>query len=368
MKICHMLPSLKGGGIQNFIFSLIPEQVKLGHELTLIVTDEDDIEYSNHKKKELETTGVKVYNLNRVVSDKLSFFQTWITCRRILSKIDPDIVNSHGIYCHNAASFATMGSKIIHCCTIHSAPETWDLMTRWLNKKTPLIFCSDAALMLRNQESKVMEAINNGVDLSRIRVNEIVDLRQELGIPKSEKIVVLVGSPRPPKNYPFLIEIVKALNNEKIHFCICGGQYKVEKKGSNNDNYIDLEPFSIFSNIHLLGLRIDIPAILNGVDVYLSCSVREGLPISTLEGFFSGIPCVLSPIIQHKMIGESIDSCFIPKDFKAEDFVVSINQALKCTYSHDEIYQRRKPILKKFEIERCAKAYINFYKKILNEK
>lgn len=368
MKITHIVPSLKGGGIQNFIFSLIPEQVKLGHEVSLIVTDEDNIEYSNNKKKELESVGVNVYNLDRKISDKMSFFKSWGTCRKILKHINPDIINSHGIYSHNAASFATIGSTIKHCCTIHSAPEAWDTMTKWMNKTTPLIFCSNAALLLRGQESNMMQAINNGVDLNKIRVKDVVDLHQELEIPNNEKIIVLVGSPRPPKNYTFLIDIVKALNNKKIHFCICGGQYKVDKKGSNNDNYIDLEPFSVFPNIHLLGLRNDIPAVLNGADAYLSCSIREGLPISALEGFFSGIPCVLSPIMQHKMIAEGIDGCFIPNEFKTKDFIESIMQALNCRDSHAAIYESRKDKLKKFGIDRCAKEYIDFYEKILNEK
>lgn len=368
MKITHILPSLKGGGIQNFIFSLIPEQVGLGHEVSVIVTDEDNIEYSNNKKKELEAIGVNVCNLDRKISDKISFFTTWFSCRRTVSLLNPDIVNSHGVYCHNAAAFATWGTKVRHCCTIHSAPEVWSSLTKLMNKNVPLIFCSDAALMLRGQECKMMSAINNGVDKSKIRVKDKVDLHQELGIPLGEKIIVLVGSTRPPKNYPFLMDIVRALNNEKIHFCICGGQYKVDRKGSNNDSYIDLEPFSRIPNIHLLGLRSDVPAILNGADAYLSCSVREGLPISALEGFFSGIPCVLSPIIQHKMIAEGVDSCFIPNDFKAEDFVVCINHALNSTESHDVIYERRKDTLKKFGIDRCAKEYIDFYAKILNEK
>ena len=41
MKIVHMVASLKGGGIQNLILSLVPEQVRLGHKVSVIVTDED---------------------------------------------------------------------------------------------------------------------------------------------------------------------------------------------------------------------------------------------------------------------------------------------------------------------------------------
>lgn len=365
MKITHIVPSLKGGGIQNFLFSLIPEQVKLGNSVSVIVTDEDNLEYSNNKKRDLESIGVAVYNLNRIVSNKKSYFKTWLSCRRLLNKIKPDIANSHGSYSHNTVAFATYGTKIVHCCTIHNAPEPWDKLTKFMNRNSALIFCSDAAYELRGQESKSMVAINNGISEDNVQTESTVNLYNELGIPKEDKIIVLVGSPRPQKNYPFLLKIVETLNDSHIHFCVCGGQYKVSGKGRNNLSYIDLEQFDNKPNIHLLGLRNDIPAILNGADVYLSTSVREGLPISALEAFFSGIPCVLSPIIQHTMIAENIPCCFIPKEFEASDFVDSIHKALNCTESHREIYKQREEYLKRFKIRRCAKEYIEFYKSIL---
>jgi len=367
MKIAHILLNLKGGGIQNFLLSLIPEQLKMGHVVSVVVTDEDDLDYSNKNKLYLESLGVNVYNLNRRISDKVSFFKTWFKIRKTILEINPDILNSHGIYAHNAAAFATWGTKIKHCCTIHNAPEKWDRMTKMMNYNTPLIFCSDAALQLRGQKSKIMTAINNGVDIGLIRVKESVDLHSELGIPDGDKIVALVGSPRPAKNYPFLIKIVEELNNSHIHFCICGGQNKVDRKGSNNENFIDLEQFSNYSTIHLLGLRSDIPAILNGADLYLSCSIREGLPISALEGFFSGIPCVLSPIIQHTNISGDVACCYIPNKFDPSYFVNSIIRALSHSESHNQIYLKREDTLRKFKIDRCASEYIGFYKKILNE-
>lgn len=73
MKIVHMVASLKGGGIQNLILSLVPEQVRLGHEVSVIVTDEDNLAYSNKNKEFLQNSGVSVYNLDRKVSDKISF-------------------------------------------------------------------------------------------------------------------------------------------------------------------------------------------------------------------------------------------------------------------------------------------------------
>ena len=367
MKIVHVLLSLKGGGIQNFLLSLAPEQVRMGHQVAIIVTDEDELSYSIKNKDFLDSYGIPVYNLNRKVSDKVSFFKTWFALRKLLKKLNPDIVNSHGVYCHNAVSFSVFGTGIRHCCTIHNAPEKWGKMAKLINHNTPLIYCSEAALQLRDQNSPLMISINNGIDEKTVRCSEVVDLHKELDIPNDDKIIVLVGSTRPQKNYHFVIDIVNKLNDEHIHFCICGGEYKVARSGGNNNSYISLEEFKPYKNIHVLGLRSDIPAILNGADAYLSCSIREGLPISALEAFFSGIPCVLSPIPQHTMISGGISECYIPSKFEPKEFIDSIHDVLECSDSHEDIYLQRKEHLKKFLIDRCAKEYIDFYKQVISK-
>ena len=159
-------------------------------------------------KEYLESFGIPVYNLNRKIGDKASFFNTWFALRKLLKKVNPDIVNSHGLYCHNAASFSVLGTGIRHCCTIHNAPEKWGKMTKLINHNTPLIYCSEAALQLRDQNSPLMIAIDNGIDEKTVRCSEVVDLHKELDIPNDDKIIVLVGSTRPQKNYHFLIEYI----------------------------------------------------------------------------------------------------------------------------------------------------------------
>lgn len=366
MRILHVLASLKGGGIQNFLVSLAPEQINLGNEVFVLVIDEDNIDYSASLQLKLNKSNILVYHLNRKISSKWSTLKSILRTRKIIHSIDPDIVNTHGVLSHVFGSIATVFTNYKHCCTIHSAPEHWSIVSKMLIGKKPLIYCSDAALVLRGQLGFPMIAINNGVDLNAVRTNSLVGLKKDLGLNESVKLVVLVGSLRPEKNYSFLIKIVEKINDPNIHYCICGGIYKVENSGSNNRYFISTEQFSKYSNIHFLGLRTDVPAILNECDVYLSCSIREGLPISALEAFICGIPCVLSPIYQHKAISDGIANCYIPVNFDSESFANSICQALSCKESHDSIYEKRKNNLRRFDICRCAKQYVEFYNKLLN--
>lgn len=361
MNILHITDCLRGGGVQNFLLSLLPEQVKLGHQVTLIVVEKNTYDYCDILEQKLKLHGVQVINLGKKRANKLSFLKTLLACRKTIKSIQPNVVNTHGGMSHLYGTFSTKFTSCLHVLTIHNAPEYWNLPNKLLNSQKPLVYCSDAAYDMRVQHNKNIVAINNGVSADLIRTNELVDLREELHLTEKDKIVVLVGSLRPQKNYEFLKQVVDKLQDPSIHFCISGGNYGA--------GYVKMSEFDDYPTIHCLGLRSDVSAIENGSDLFLSCATFEGLPIAVLEAFFNGIPCVLSPIEQHKRIADGVEACIIPKDFTAEAFVESILNGLEITKSHGGIANKRAAAIDKYSISYAAKKYVDFYQKNLgNEK
>lgn len=359
MRILHITNSLRGGGVQNFLLSLLPEQVKQGHKVCLIVIEKYDYEYCEKLERILMSYRVTVIRLNKIRNNKFSLINTLTTCRKCVNEFNPEIVNTHLNLAHVYGAISIMGHNIKHVLTIHNAPDRWSIDVKLLCKNKPLIFCSQSAYKMRLQNSKMMRAIDNGVSRGIVHTDAIVDLRKELGLNPSDKIIVSVGSLRPQKNYTFLKEIVDYVNDSSLHFCICGGNY--------GQGYISMDEFKDYANIHCLGLRSDIAAIENGADLFLSCATFEGLPIAVLEAYFNGIPCVLSPIPQHKNIAD-VDKVYIPKAFDAKSFAQKIYAALAEQEGHDIIYNRRKPQIEKYSISHSCKEYIDFYKEILNAK
>lgn len=361
MNIIHIADCLRGGGIQNFLLSLLPEQVKLGHKVTLIVVEKNEYDYCYKLEQKLKDHNVQVVNLGKERGNKISFLKTLFACRKAIKSIKPNVVNTHGGMSHLYGTFSTEFTTLLHVLTIHNAPEYWDLPNKLLNSKKPLIYCSYSAYDKRVQHNTNIIAINNGVSADLIRTNEVVDLRKELHLAEKDKIVVLVGSLRPQKNYEFLKQVVDKLQDPSIHFCISGGNYGA--------GYVDMSVFDEYPTIHCLGLRSDVSAIENGSDLFLSCATFEGLPIAVLEAFFNGIPCVLSPIEQHKSIIDGVEACIIPKDFTAEAFAKSILKSLDNHDSHENIARNRSKAIDKFSISYAAKKYVEFYQKNLrNEK
>lgn len=358
MKILHIAQSLLGGGVQNLLLSLLPEQVKMGDKVGLIVIDKYSKDYCYELEKKLIDRGVLVFRLDKKVGSKLSFLKTSVKCRSIVRKFKPDVLNSHTTLPDIYGAVSLLFSNVPQIITVHNGPEPWGLLNNLLNRNAPLIFCSQSAYELRLQKNKDITAIDNGVSEEIVRSNMKVDLRKELGLGECAKIVVSIGSLRPQKNYALLKDIVKELDRPDVHFCVCGGHY--------GKGYVDIKEFAEYKkNIHFMGLRADVSQIENGSNLFLSCAKFEGLPIAVLEAFFNGIPCVLSPIPQHQKIVKGVDAVYIPDSFDAKDFAKAIREALGNQLSHDRIYENRKEIISQFSISETARRYQDFYTKHL---
>ena len=272
-----------------------------------------------------------------------------------LHKLKADIVNSHGAFNHNYAALGTVFTKSIHIPTIHSAPEKWNKLGYWLNNKKSMIFCSQSAFEINDYKNNNSVVIANGVDKDLVVSNKKSDLRKEINISNDTKIIVGVGALREPKNYPFWVQLAKICTDTNVHFFVCGGH-----KGQG---FINPSIFDGIDNLTWLGIRSDVPEIINEADCFLSCSSFEGMPIAVLEAFFSGIPCVLSPIPQHIAVAKNIIECYIPDKFEISDFKEKIIVACSSGKSHESIQKKREPFLENFSIKKTAMEYIDFYKK-----
>lgn len=356
MKILHICNCLRGGGIQNFLLSLLPEQVLQCHCVYLVVIEEYDYDYCEILERKLCQHNVKVVRLNKKQKNKLSLIKTINDCRNLIKDIRPDVVNTHGEMSHFYGALSTIFTSIKFVITVHNAPEHWPFYVRWFCGNKPIIFCSDAAYEMRLQNSPIMASINNGISRNIVSSDNVVDLRKEYNLKETDKIIVSVGSLRPQKNYTFIKSIIDESHDSNLHFFICGGNY--------GEGFVSVDEFKDYPNIHCLGLRSDVSAIENGADLFLSCATFEGLPIAVLEAYFNGIPCVLSPIQQHINIS-NVDRVWIPKTFEPKDFYDCIKQALAINENHNAICDKRKLQIEKYSISDTCKKYLSFYEKLI---
>lgn len=139
----------------------------------------------------------------------------------------------------------------------------------------------------------------NAVNAEKFRYSTSVRLRkrEELGL-QDELTVIHVGRFDYQKNHPFLIslfaEVVRQDPAAKLLLVGDGAtRAEIEKSAAL------LLPEG---SVHFLGVRTDIPELLQAADVFAFPSHFEGLPVTMIEAQAAGLPCVKSDTVTNECI------------------------------------------------------------------
>lgn len=153
---------------------------------------------------------------------------------------------------------------------------------------------SASKFKLRNN-GKVYYMPGVGVDTNgflNIKINK-EEIRKSIGIPEDAVLAIAMGDIVPRKNYRVAIEAIAKAQRQELHYIICG-------RGSQMEELKELShSLGIGDRIHFLGYRNDIKQLALASDLFLFCSLQEGLPRSTMEAMCAGLPCVISSIRGH---------------------------------------------------------------------
>jgi glycosyltransferase involved in cell wall biosynthesis len=355
--------NLDAGGAQTFLASLAIEQKELGHDVSIIIIDE--LSKSNFQSlliNSLEEKSVNLYFLNRRPGRNITIVSTIQGIIKTLSTVDPDIINTHISTSHLIVSICLRLANLKrlqnrHVITIHNAPENWSWMTTKFNPHTPTIFCSYSAQEMNVKRDCLNVAIQNGIPPLRIDDSSKMVL-DGLSNGKPKKFVLCVGRLSMQKNYDMVCKVAKHFEGKGVDFLVCGLKQETAEQ--------DLKNFSELTNIHYLGIKSqeEVYSLMGNCDCFFNASLFEGLPITVLEAFFSGVPCVLSEIPPHIEIGTDMPYCYIASLESKEAFINKIEIALSNTETKEEILIKRKPFLKKYSIDTTASNYVDFYNKV----
>ena len=128
-----------------------------------------------------------------------------------------------------------------------------------------------------------------GVNTDRLRrKDEQSDIRAELGLQENDLLVLSVGELNENKNHQVIIRAISKLNDDKIHYAICG-------KGDRLEALQALaKKLGMEKNVHFLGYRTDVVDICSRADIFAHPSMREGLSVASLEAMYCGLSLVAS--------------------------------------------------------------------------
>lgn len=240
-------------------------------------------------KEALKQAGIKVCALS--MTNDVYNLRNIFRFRRFLAHNDYDIIHTHNTACQLfvpiAKSLTRNKAKLVtteHNTTNHRRTKWWlKPLDKWMYRKYAAIVCiSD--LTRHNLEQYLgtdwpMHTIYNGVDTKRF-ARPVKDISG-----KQDFVVTMVAAFRPQKDQDTLIRAFTHLEPNYRLQLVGGGQRGEELKALCRE--LGLE-----DRVQFLGVRMDVPDIMEQSDVIVLSSHWEGFGLAAVEGMASGRPMV----------------------------------------------------------------------------
>jgi glycosyltransferase involved in cell wall biosynthesis len=162
------------------------------------------------------------------------------------------------------------------------------------------------------KEDRVV-TIHNGIDVKAYRDRSQGESAQQNG--RTEYVIGAVGSLYPVKGHTYLLKALAIVLKSQPHVvCKIAGQGRLL-----HQLQAEAADLGIANQVTFLGLRHDIPQILQSIDVFVLPSLSEGLPLSVLEAMAAGKAVIatdvggISEVVQNERTGFVVP----PKDPEA---------------------------------------------------
>lgn len=153
--------------------------------------------------------------------------------------------------------------------------------------------CGVAAAWLLYRSGDAVTMIPNAIAADRFMLDRQAlseRLRRELGVGVDTLLVLQVGRLDPVKNQLFTLEIARQLRarGRDTVFLLAG------RGGLEPEIRQRIADLGLQAQVRLLGVRDDVPELLNGADAFILPSLIEGFPVVLVEAQAAGIACIVS--------------------------------------------------------------------------
>ncbi len=293
IRILQIVSYMQRRGLETLLMNCMRRMDRSKVQFDFIVHRSFRADYDD----EIEVLGGRIYRLPRLNP----FDPSYRKALRDFFRAHPEyrIVHCH-LDCMSAlplaaAKAAGVPVRIAHA---HSSSQDKDLkylLKRHYMKKIPaaathFFACSGAAgsWMFPGRSVRL---IRNGIDTAAFAFDPLqrAARRRELGL-ADQLTVGHVGRLIDVKNHSFLLEVfAELLRSAPDAVLLLVGSGPLEAQLREKARVLGLE-----DQVRFLGVRSDVPALMQAMDVFVLPSLYEGLGISAVEAQASGLPCLLS--------------------------------------------------------------------------
>ena len=297
IRVLNLFTIMDRGGAETMVMNYYRHIDRTKVQFDFLVHREKRGAYDD----EIEALGGKIYRLCPIYPQNFARYKREL---RSFFHAHPEytIIHSHmselGYFAFREAKRQGVPVRICHA---HNAPHGFDLkmiMRTYFKKRmmpylTHMFMCgaeSGKWLFGKENESQFI-MLNNAIDAAAYRYDPAkrAAIRQQLGLTDAF-VIGHVGRFNLQKNHPFLLSVFAALLKKEPHavLLLAGG-------GEDMPRMQELaRTLGISTQVRFLGVRSDIPDLMQAMDVFVFPSLYEGLPVTMVEAQAAGLPCLIS--------------------------------------------------------------------------
>lgn len=302
-KILYIAVSSQTGGAPKHIVSALKRAKRFGYEITVAVPDDgDDYPKIQEAAADMLNLSLKPYSLKSL----------W-TLRNYVVKHKIELVHSHGkgagMY-GRPLKWLCPGIKVVH--TFHGIylerygallKKVYCTIEHILRRWTDVFICvsnseREEALRLGFAFEKRIKVIENGVDLTLFQkaVAHKEAFLDEYSFPMDTCLIGCVARLEAMKGHDCLIQAFERVSRlyPKCRLVLVGDgpdRMAVEHR---------IRECKLEAKVAVTGYRHDIPELLKAFDVFVSASLKEGMPYTLIEALAAGVPVVATDVIGNR--------------------------------------------------------------------
>jgi glycosyltransferase involved in cell wall biosynthesis len=296
MRVLHVISSGGMYGAEAVILNMSRTLNSGPHRSMLGVFS--NLSNPNHQ---LHERAVKEGIESHLISCRSQIDRTAITSiRELAARTGADVVHAHGYKADIYVYFALRGSKIPCVSTCHTWYDNdllafvYGVVDRFvLRKFARVVAVSDEVkqrLLKAGVREEKIQLVRNGIDL-RPFDNAVPSLREDLTLGRA-LLVGLVGRLAWEKGIDIFLGA-----SARVLIEFPEAKFVVVGEGPDRNRLEKLiDDLKIRESVSMLGCRDDMPSVFASLDVMVSSSRQEGLPMAILEGMASGLPLVATDV------------------------------------------------------------------------
>ncbi len=291
--------------------------------------------------------------------------------RRLAATLSADLLHAHGYKAdvYGWAAFRSAGPALVSTC------HTWydnDLALKLYGRLDRLALRRFAGVVAVSPEVK-QQLLQAGVSAERVRLIRngvpLEGLTTYAPERRHEQTgrglrVGLVGRFAPEKGIDILLRAVAQLREEFL-----GVQFVVAGDGPDRPELEQLrEQLGLGDAVQFLGQQNDMGALYRSLDVLVSASRQEGLPVALLEGMASGLPVVATmvgavpEVVQHSRTGLLVKT-ESPGELAEAMRKLLLDPALRRSLGE----AGRQRVADCFSAQRMMEDYLSLYQQVLTQ-